>query len=45
MSYYKWGYEFWNEIYEGEKNSKNERHGVGQVKWSLDVINLSLIHI
>jgi len=39
MSYYKWGYEFWNEIYEGEKNSKNERHGLGQVKWSLDVIN------
>ena len=39
MSYYKWGYEFWNEIYEGEKNSKNERHGLGQVKWSLDVLN------
>lgn len=37
--YYKWGYEFWDEIYEGEKNSKKERHGIGQVKWSLDVLN------
>jgi hypothetical protein len=36
--YYKWGYEFWDEVYEGEKNSKKERHGVGQVKWSLDVL-------
>ena len=37
--YYKWGYEFWDEVYEGEKNSKKERHGIGQVKWSLDVLN------
>jgi hypothetical protein len=37
--YYKWGYEFWDEIYKGEKNSKKERHGIGQVKWLLDVLN------
>lgn len=37
--YYKWGYEFWDEVYEGEKNSKKERHGIGEVKWSLDVFN------
>ena len=23
--YYKWGYEFWDEIYEGEKNAKKVR--------------------
>ncbi|WP_440928788.1 hypothetical protein [Candidatus Pelagibacter sp.] len=34
--FYKWNYDFWNEVYEGEKNSKNERSGLGEVTWSLD---------
>ena len=37
--YYKWDFKFWDEIYEGEKDSKNERSGNGNVIWNLDVSN------
>jgi len=34
--FYQWRYEFWDEIYKGERDSKNNRSGIGEVKWNLD---------